>query len=109
MPTRRVLLQGLGAGALLLIQPSRRRPQALGTLPDDLALRPASELAARIRRREISCVALLEHYLQRIERFNPALNAVVWLDPERAPGSGPGPPTGHWPRVAPGVRCTACR
>ena len=37
-----------------------------------------------IRRREISSRELLEHYLERIERLNPALNAVVTLDPDGA-------------------------
>ena len=50
----------------------------------DIALRPASELAAMIRTREISSRELLDHYLERVERFNPQLNAVVTLDVERA-------------------------
>ena len=50
----------------------------------DLALRSASELALRLRRRELSSVELLQHHLQRIERLNPALNAVVVLDTEAA-------------------------
>jgi amidase len=50
----------------------------------DLALRPASELASMLRRRELSAVELLQHHLQRIERLNPAINAVVVLDAERA-------------------------
>ncbi len=50
----------------------------------DLALRPAHELAAAIRRRELSSRELLDHYLARVERLNPPLNAVVTLDIERA-------------------------
>jgi len=49
-----------------------------------LPFRSATELAAAIRRKEISSVELLECYLHRIEEFNPALGAVVTLDPERA-------------------------
>jgi len=49
-----------------------------------LAFRPATELAAAIKSREISSTELLECYLDRIERFNPGLNAVVTLDVERA-------------------------
>jgi amidase len=45
---------------------------------------PASELAAAIRARRISSRELLEAYLARIERINPAINAVVTLDAERA-------------------------
>jgi len=50
----------------------------------ELAFQSASELSRRLRRRELSSVELLQHYLQRIERLNPALNAVVVLDAERA-------------------------
>lgn len=50
----------------------------------DVALRPAIELAAMIRSREVSSRELLDHYLERVERFNPQLNAVVTLDVERA-------------------------
>ncbi len=50
----------------------------------DLALRSAQELAAAIRRRELSSRGLLDHYLARVERLNPSLNAVVTLDVERA-------------------------
>jgi amidase len=44
----------------------------------------ATELLAGIRRREISSAELLEHYLDRIDRLNPAINAVVTLDVDRA-------------------------
>ncbi len=50
----------------------------------DLALLTATELALRLRRRELSAVGLLQHHLKRVERLNPALNAVVVLDAERA-------------------------
>ena len=50
----------------------------------DPAFQSATELARRLRRRELSAVELLQHYLQRIERLNPVLNAVVVLDAERA-------------------------
>ena len=43
----------------------------------DIAFESARRLAGRIRRREIGCVELLDHYLARVERFNPALNAVI--------------------------------
>jgi amidase len=50
----------------------------------DIALQPAHALGEAIRRRELSSRELLEHYLARVERLNPALNAVVTLDPEAA-------------------------
>jgi amidase len=51
---------------------------------DDLAFESATTLARLLRARQISAVELLELYLARIERHNPALNAVVTLDQERA-------------------------
>ena len=50
----------------------------------ELGLRSASELVRALRARELSSRELLEHYLARIERWNPALRAVVSLDAERA-------------------------
>jgi amidase len=44
----------------------------------------ATELAAMIRAKEVSSRELLDGYLDRIERLNPAINAVVTLDVERA-------------------------
>ena len=50
----------------------------------DLAFRPAAELGAAIRRRELGCRELLEHHLARVERLNPRINAIVTLDVEAA-------------------------
>jgi amidase len=45
---------------------------------------PARVLARRLRRRQLGAVETLEAHLERIERHNPALTAVVSLDAERA-------------------------
>ena len=37
----------------------------------------ATELARRIKSKEIGCVELLNHYFERVDRFNPALNALI--------------------------------
>ncbi len=50
----------------------------------DIAFLPAHELARRLRRREIGALELLEHYIGRVGRLNPKLNAIVVLDAERA-------------------------
>ncbi len=42
------------------------------------------ELAARLSNRQISSVELTRHFLARIDRFNPALNAFITLTAERA-------------------------
>ncbi len=48
------------------------------------ALRSATALAAAIRAREIGCRELLEHYIARGERHNPALNAIIVTDLKNA-------------------------
>lgn len=50
----------------------------------DIAFLTATEIAARIRARQLGCVEVLEHLLARVERYNPRLNAIVVLDVERA-------------------------
>ncbi len=50
----------------------------------DLAFLSATELAARLAAREIGARELLEHHLARVERLNPGLNAIIWMDAERA-------------------------
>ena len=49
-----------------------------------LAYKSASALAAMIQARKISAKELLEHYLERVERYNPDLNAIIVHDVERA-------------------------
>jgi amidase len=44
----------------------------------------AFELAADIRDGKVSSVEVLQHFLDRIERLNPQINAVIALDEERA-------------------------
>jgi amidase len=51
-------------------------------MSDELWRRSATELAAAIRRREVSCVEVMQAHLGRIEAVNPLLNAVVTLDAE---------------------------
>ncbi|KGH46450.1 amidase [Modestobacter caceresii] len=51
---------------------------------DDLCTRPATELAALVRDREVSARELMDAHLDRIERLNPELNAIVTLDAEGA-------------------------
>jgi amidase len=46
----------------------------------DIAFAPARRLAAMVRKRKISCLELLDHYVSRVERYNPLLNAIVVTD-----------------------------
>ena len=48
------------------------------TQSDELAYVSATDLAARIRRRELSPVELLDAVVQRIEKRNPSVNALVF-------------------------------
>jgi aspartyl-tRNA(Asn)/glutamyl-tRNA(Gln) amidotransferase subunit A len=50
----------------------------------NLFRRPVHRLVADLRQGLCSARGLLEHYLARIERLNPKLNAFVFLDPEAA-------------------------
>ena len=50
----------------------------------DIAFAPATRLASLVRRKKIGCLELLDHYLARVEKYNPALNAIVATDIEGA-------------------------
>lgn len=50
----------------------------------ELAFLSALALARKIRRKDLSSLELLEHYLRRIENFNPRLNAVICMQQEKA-------------------------
>lgn len=49
-----------------------------------LHYKSAHELAAMVRNEEISAVELLQRFLSRVDQYNSQLNAVIWMDRERA-------------------------
>ena len=51
---------------------------------NDLAFRSAFDLVAQIRARAIGCEELLRYFLDRVDLHNPAINAIIYLDAERA-------------------------
>jgi amidase len=51
---------------------------------EELAFSSATVLAQLIQEKRISSLELTQHYIERIERFDPTLNAVVVRDFERA-------------------------
>jgi amidase len=53
-------------------------------MSDELCDLPATELAARLRRRDVSAREVTAAHLARIERVNPRVNAIVTLVAERA-------------------------
>ena len=78
-------------------------------LDDTWAVKPATDLAAAIRNKDIKSRELLELYLDRIERLNPALNAVVTLAVEPALAAADARRRPHRRRAPRCRRCTACR
>ena len=50
----------------------------------ELHFRSATELTRALRRKEVSSLELLDHYLARVEKLNPRINAVVHVDAARA-------------------------
>ena len=51
---------------------------------DELAFADASTLAAKIRAKDISSVELLAHYVARMGRYNPEINAIVVTQLDKA-------------------------
>jgi amidase len=49
------------------------------TVSDDLTTKSATELVAMIRTREVSPVEIVDAHLRAIDRFNPAINAIVTI------------------------------
>ncbi|MCC7196403.1 MAG: hypothetical protein IT356_12690 [Gemmatimonadaceae bacterium] len=54
------------------------------TQAPDLCFMPATELAARLRRKDVSAREVLAAHVAQIERVNPRVNAIVTFVPERA-------------------------
>ena len=50
----------------------------------ELSFASATTLARMIRAKEIGCLELLDHYLQRVDTLNAPLNAIVFQDREAA-------------------------
>src|SRR3979490_2984906 len=44
----------------------------------------AIEIARLVRERRVSAIDVLEYFLARVAKYNPRLNAIIWLDAERA-------------------------
>jgi amidase len=100
--TRRAFAQVLGAAALgpllshelsaaaprdtsLPITDMSESASSAAPMPaDEITALSAVELAARIRKKELSASEVLEAHLARIERVNPRVNAIVTLVPEKA-------------------------
>ena len=51
---------------------------------DDLAFSDATTLAAKIKAKDISSVELLEHFIGRVEKYNPDINAIIATQYDKA-------------------------
>ena len=80
---RREFGQLLGAAALGSAVPNAASLDARPTA-DELCDLTAIELAARIRRKQVSARDVMAAHLARIERVNPKINAIVTLVADRA-------------------------
>ena len=68
---------------------------------------PATELAQRIARRQLSSAEVVDAHLARIDAVNPALNAVVRVLADEARAAAVRP-TRSWRPAKQLARCTAC-
>ncbi|MBX3747639.1 MAG: amidase [Verrucomicrobiae bacterium] len=78
--------QFLAAGAMAggVLASGRLASVSWGAAPSELLTQSATELASRIRKKEISSVEIVEACLRRIESLHPMLNAVVTVCGDRA-------------------------
>ena len=87
MMTRRAFGQVIGAAAVASSVPVRaveNAQQASLVSAEELCHLSASDLAARIRTRQVSARDVMAAHLAQIERINPTVNAIVTLVAERA-------------------------
>ncbi len=73
-----------GGGGATVVAPTESAAPRLPEDNDALAFLPVSELAALVRTRQVTAVALTRLYLDRLKRFDEKLRCVVTLTEERA-------------------------
>ena len=49
-----------------------------------LHYKSGTELASLVRRKKVSALELLDHFLIRVDKYNPKLNAIIWMDRDKA-------------------------
>ena len=64
-------------GITLALSATTARNNIASELPSDITEMSAVRLSAAIRRREVSCVEVMQAYLKHIHRYNPVYNAIV--------------------------------
>jgi amidase len=66
-----------GTGGLGVLMAFGHRKLVASELPSDLTDMSASVLSAAISQRHVSCMEVMQAYLERIHRYNPVYNAIV--------------------------------
>jgi len=66
-----------GLGISLAMSATTTSKILASDLPGNVTAMSASQLSAAIRQREVSCVEVMQAYLERIHRYNPVYNAIV--------------------------------
>ena len=74
MDRREFMGRASGLGVLMAIG---QRTVTASDLPSDPTDMTASVLSVAIRQRDVSCVEVMQAYLERIHRYNPVYNAIV--------------------------------
>ena len=100
-----------GDEAVVPVAASResRRPERRRARCSTCPFRSAKQLAAAIRKKKIGCLELLDLYLERVEKHNPALNAIIATDVEGARKRARAADRALAKAARRGARCTACR
>ena len=82
--TRASLMVITRAETVCMARSILHRPREPEASMSSLCFQSALHIAAQLRSRELSAVECLEYFRARVERLNPALNAIVVFDWERA-------------------------
>ena len=77
MNRREFLGDASGLGIVLALPAVRSNRLMASQLPADLTSLSASQLSAAIQQNHLSCVEVMQAYLERIHRYNPVYNAIV--------------------------------
>jgi len=77
MKRRKFLGNATGLGIALAFPAIRSSGLNAAQVPTDLTGFSASQLSAAIKQQQVSCVEVMQAYLQRIHRYNPVYNAIV--------------------------------
>ena len=77
MDRREFLSGATGLGIALALPAVRSKRLMASELPADLTRLSASQLSAAIQEKHLSCVEVMQAYLERIHHYNPVYNAIV--------------------------------